>query len=358
MRVRTAFALSLISFPAALLLACGGGSNDTPTPTAAPSTPSGVDGAPMVNGLPACLPPGTEVAGSPFEPNANPLGGTETIGISPAAQLYVGENNMAIGIQDKATLQPIGGSQVRLTLYDLSSGTPKATCQVEAVGSAPGVGDESEHLHDGVVHVHGGEDANRAVHYAHVEFDKAGSWGLAVEAILKDGTQAYGTLLMSVGSEPLTPMPGDAAIKSDNLTIDDVDDISEIDSGDPPSDMHDVKIRDAIDAGRPLVVVFSTPAYCQTLFCGPVNQEVEELQEEYREQVDFVHIEIWRDFNARTLNPTTREWLMQPDGLVNEPVVYVIGRDGVIFDKWDGPVARNIMEASVKAVAEGAVYER
>lgn len=357
---------ALVASAAVLVAGCGDGNGDAEpagtaaTGTAAATSPAApaatADAYPTVNGLPTCLPPGTAVTGSPFEPNPNPLGGTETISIAPASQLYVGANNLAIGIADKQTQRPIGGSQVRLTIYDLSEGTPRAVCQVEPVGSAPGVGPETEHLHGDVVHIHGGEDANRAVHYAHVEFSHAGNWGLAVEAILRDGTRAYGTLLMQVGSEPLTPVPGDPAIKSDNLTIADVDDIREIDSGDPPSDMHDLKIRDVIAAGRPLVIVFSTPAYCQTLFCGPVNQEVEELQEEYRDRVDFIHIEIWRDFATQTLNPTAREWLMEPSGVVHEPVVYVVGRDGIIYDKWEGPVARNIMEASVRAVAEGAVY--
>jgi hypothetical protein len=146
------------------------------------------------------------------------------------------------------------------------------------------------------------------------------------------------------------------AFKSDNLTAADVDDIRKIDSGDPPSDMHTVKIKDAIAAGRPLVVVFSTPAYCTSRFCGPVNQEVEALQEDYRDRVDFVHIEIWLDRQAEAINPTAREWLIRPDGRLIEPYVYVIGKDGIIYDRWEGPVARNIMEPAVEAVAAGEVY--
>jgi hypothetical protein len=253
--------------------------------------------------------------------------------------------------------QPIGGAQIRLTFYDLSEGQVPV-CQVEGVASAPGVGPETEHLHPGgEVHIHGGEDEDRAVHYAHVTFDRPGNWGLAVEAIMKDGTTGFGTLLLQVGQEPQTPAPGDPAIKSDNLTKEDVADIREIDSGDPPNDMHDLKIRDVVESGRPLVVVFSTPAYCSTAFCGPVNQEVETLQDDYRDKVDFIHIEIYRDFTAGTFNPTAREWLVRPDGGLNEPVVYVIGKDGVIFDRFDGPAARNVLEPSVQAVADGAVYQ-
>ena len=53
-----------------------------------------------------------------------------------------------------------------------------------------------------------------------------------------------------------------------------------------------------------------------------------------------------------------KEWLVQPDGSYTEPLVYVIDKNGVIYDRWEGPVARNIMEASVKAVANGETYNK
>ena len=44
------------------------------------------------------------------------------------------------------------------------------------------------------------------------------------------------------------------------------------------------------------------------------------------------------------------------DGNLIEPYVYVIGKDGVIYDRFEGPAARNIIEPAVKAVAAGQVY--
>ena len=132
--------------------------------------------------------------------------------------------------------------------------------------------------------------------------------------------------------------------------------ISEIDSGDPSNDMHDVKIKDSIANGRPVVIVFSTPAFCASRFCGPVNEEVEDLHDKYTDTVDFVHIEIWRDITKQVLNVTAKEWLVRPDGGMSEPYVYVIDKTGTIYNRWEGPVARNIMEQSVQAVAAGATF--
>ncbi|MGH2609079.1 MAG: hypothetical protein ACRDHF_08315, partial [Tepidiformaceae bacterium] len=78
----------------------------------------------------------------------------------------------------------------------------------------------------------------------------------------------------------------------------------------------------------------------------------------YKDDVDFVHIEVFLDFTSRQLNPTMKEWLVQPDGSYAEPFVFVVDKNGIIYDRWEGPVARNIMEASVKAVAEGATYQQ
>jgi len=267
-------------------------------------------------------------------------------------------NNFVFGITDKND-EPQGGATARVTFYDLKDGNnPKPVFQADAVQSAPGVGPTTEHIHTGgEVHTHGGADDNRVGYYVRVKFDHGGPWGVAVEATLKDGTKGVSSVGFLVEDKPGIPAPGQPAPKSDNLTKTDVANISEIDSGTPPNDMHDVKIKNAIAAGRPLVIVFSTPAFCTSRFCGPVNEEVEALQAKYRDRVDFVHIEIWRNFDRKELNPTAREWLIRPDGGLSEPFVYIVGKNGVIYDRFEGPMAGNILEPAVKAVAEGQVWK-
>ncbi|MCK9518874.1 MAG: hypothetical protein M0R74_07625 [Dehalococcoidia bacterium] len=280
------------------------------------------------------------------------------INVVPAGlELAVGPNNFVFGITDKQDI-PQGGADALVTFYDLKDpSNPEPFYTTKPVQSAPGVGPEVTHVHgNGETHVHGGEDDGRVGYYVDVNFPHAGQYGVAVKATLKDGSTGVSSFGFQVYEKPRIPAPGQDAPKSDNLTKNDVADIREIDSGDPPNDMHDVKIKDAIAAERPLLVVFSTPAFCTSRFCGPVNEEVESLQEDYRDRVDFVHIEIWRDFDKKELNPTTREWLVREDGGLSEPFVYVVGKDGVIYDRWEGPVARNIMESSVQAVADGKVW--
>jgi len=271
---------------------------------------------------------------------------------------YVGEDNFVFGVTD-AKDEPQGGAKATVSFYDLAdSKNPKLVSTAEAVASAPGVGPVVEVKHaSGEVHKHGGQDENRVGYYVKAKFDHAGFWGISVSATLKNGTKGTSNIAFEVSAKPRLPAPGQKAFVSDNLTKKDVANITEIDSGIPPNDMHDVKIKDAIAAGRPLVIVFSTPSYCTSRFCGPVNEEVEAMQATYRDRVDFVHIEIWRSFERKELNPTAKQWLLQPDGSLSEPIVYLVDKAGTIFDRWEGPVARNIMDASVKAVAEGQLRQ-
>lgn len=324
----------LFALFALVLVACGGGDSDDADPATPGSFPTSTDPARTI----------------PRE-----LLGKINV-VAAGGDYFVGDNNFVFGITD-AKDNPQGGAKTRVTFYDLSQpGNPRPVGTYEAVQSAPGT-EEVRHTHaSGEVHVHGGGDEDRVGYYVRVNFPHAGFWGVFVEAELKDGTKGARDMGFQVYEKAQFPAPGQKAIPSDNLTKADVADIAEIDSGSPPNDMHDIKIKDAIAKGRPLVIVFATPAYCTSRFCGPVTEEVESLYEDYKDRVDFVHIEIWRNFEKRELNPTVKEWLVQPNGGLTEPWVYVVGKDGVIYDRWEGPVARNIMEASVRAVAEGKVW--
>ncbi|MBK9546560.1 MAG: hypothetical protein IPO51_12085 [Dehalococcoidia bacterium] len=300
---------------------------------------------------------GSDFASEPRDPAKNvPADQIGKVNVIPAgSDWYVGENNFVFGLTNIKD-EPQGGARAIATFYDLRDpANAKPVFTAEAVQSAPGVGKQVQHTHSGgEIHLHGGQDENRVGYYVTTNFTYAGQWGIAVEAELKDGTKGVDSIGFTVYAKPNMAATGQPAPKSDNLTKYDVKEIGEIDSGSPPNDMHEVKIKDAIAAGRPLVVVFSTPAFCTSRFCGPVNEEVEVLRERYKDRVDFVHIEIWRDFNKQLMNPTAKEWLLWPDGSLREPIVYLVDKKGVIYDRWEGPVAANIMEESVKAVAGGA----
>ena len=81
---------------------------------------------------------------------------------------------------------------------------------------------------------------------------------------------------------------------------------------------------------------FATPVYCVSRFCGPTVEAQEELASEYRGVADFIHVEIWRDYDASVVNQAAADWLLRGRDLT-EPWLYLIGPDGIIVDRW-GPL--------------------
>ena len=62
----------------------------------------------------------------------------------------------------------------------------------------------------------------------------------------------------------------------------------------PDPELHEWTIADAIDQGRPALVLFGTPAYCASRFCGPEVTELQRIAAEYPDRAVYIHIEIWK----------------------------------------------------------------
>ena len=175
-----------------------------------------------------------------------------------------------------------------------------------------------------------------------VTFDRAGVWEARVTADV-DGLGAVRTAAgFVVLDDPQYPAPGEEALRTQNLTIHSDDaPLGAIDSRAanggriPDPELHETTIADALRRGVPALVVFSTPVYCPSRFCGPVTEVVEDLARRYEDRAEFIHVEIWRDHTGenRVINQAAADWLFR-EGNLTEPWLYLIGADGVIVDRW------------------------
>jgi hypothetical protein len=116
----------------------------------------------------------------------------------------------------------------------------------------------------------------------------------------------------------------------------------------PDPELHRWTIAKALAEHRPIVVVFATPTFCVSQFCGPVTDGVQSLAGTYANRAVFIHIEIWRNFQKSVVNKAAADWLYRNGDLV-EPWLYVIGADGIIKDRW-GPLFD--MNAVAKELAQ------
>ncbi|HEX8770043.1 MAG TPA: hypothetical protein VF711_04670, partial [Acidimicrobiales bacterium] len=185
----------------------------------------------------------------------------------------------------------------------------------------------------------------RGVYATNAGFDKPGFWGIQVDAMV-GSTIHRGTASFPVGDHHAVPAPGDPAPHSNTLTIGSTDvpkaaiDSRAGDSGEiPDPELHRTTLAASLAAGRPSVVVFSTPVFCQSQFCGPVTDMVDELSRPYSDRADFIHVEVWKDGQKRVVNDTLKEWNMDA-----EPWVYVIGADGKIVMRLDNVATRAEIE--------------
>jgi len=161
--------------------------------------------------------------------------------------------------------------------------------------------------------------------------------------------------------ESHVPVPGDPAPRTQNLLPGDpdappdaVDSRAEDDGTVPDPDLHEETVAAAIDAGRPIMVVISTPVYCVSRFCGPITDTVQELAQEHGARMDFVHLEVFRDFEANTLNKAAVEWIW-PDRLGEpaKPWVVLVDAGGTVIERWDNVASERSLTEAVRAVVEG-----
>lgn len=192
-----------------------------------------------------------------------------------------------------------------------------------------------------------------------VRFDQAGFWEVAVDIEI-DGTQHSATAAFKVLEESHVPVAGDTAPRTQNhlpgdpgAPPDAVDSRAEDDGTVPDPELHEETVAAAIEAGRPVMVVISTPVYCVSRFCGPITDTVQELAQEYGDRMDFVHLEVFEDFEANTLNKAAVEWIW-PDrqGEPAEPWVFLVDAGGTVIQRWDNVASERSLTEAVQAVVE------
>jgi hypothetical protein len=184
-----------------------------------------------------------------------------------------------------------------------------------------------------------------------VDFDRDGPW-LAL-AMLKgpNGLEATRpTASPVVGQFPDIPQVGDQAPVIHTPTADDVGgDLSKIDTRIPPDQMHEIDFADVVGK-KPVVLVFATPAFCQSRVCGPVVDEVQEVADKHGDEAAFIHMEIYEDND-----PSSEEARPQlaAFGLETEPWTFLIDKNGIVRDRIEGAFGVSELEEAMKKILPG-----
>ena len=177
------------------------------------------------------------------------------------------------------------------------------------------------------------------VYVTHPEFDRTGVYEFMVE-LAEDGGERSGSTFVQVNQESSAPAIGEQAPSSETKTASTVEEVQQISSAfEPDPEFYSISLDDALNSGRPTVVLFSTPAYCTSQTCGPQMETLGEVKETYGDRINFIHIEVWDNVREmlNTGDPSIGE-VAQPVrdwGLITEPWTFFIGADGVITDRFE-----------------------
>lgn len=98
----------------------------------------------------------------------------------------------------------------------------------------------------------------------------------------------------------------------------------------PACSLHDVTLADALKGGKPVAFLVATPAYCQTAACGPVLDVVISQVSGFASKIHFLHAEVYTDTTLKSTSPAVDQLR-----LPFEPVLYLVGADGVVKNRLD-----------------------
>jgi hypothetical protein len=189
-------------------------------------------------------------------------------------------------------------------------------------------------------------DAATSVYVANVKFDKPGDYEVLGVVELDDNLVAAERVAVRVVKDGPVPEVGEAAINIHTPTEADVGgDLAQIDTRVPPGTQHEVDFADVLGQ-KPVVLLFATPALCQSRVCGPVVDIAEQVKASYDGDAEFIHMEIYND---NELDKGFREQVVKWN-LPTEPWVFTVNGEGKVAARIEGAFsARELEDAIAKA---------
>ena len=144
-----------------------------------------------------------------------------------------------------------------------------------------------------------------------------------------------GSLSFPGAGEPLEPF--------DTPTTTDSRGVTPLCTRPEPCPFHELTLTEALAAGRPVAYLVGTPAHCQTAICGPVLDLLIAAAPGFP-QFSFVHAEVYADEAAKEIAPAVAQL-----GLQFEPLLFVVGADGIVQRRLDVIYDRNELEMALSA---------
>jgi hypothetical protein len=261
--------------------------------------------------------------------------------IAASTQLWVGDNDLLfdlLGTDDQRLNDPGLAATVRLTSPDGVTGAPLDLKPIQlALGG-------------------------RTLYRTRVPFDAVGSWTASVDATTSDGTPMTGSTPLSVLDDRGTPALGSAVppIQTPTLESSGFELASITSDPDPDLDMYFTSVQEALQAGRPFVLVIDTVGLKVNQECGGALGEIKHVSSEFPGLLT-IHAE---PFVTRLVDgvlvadppgepPHPASW-STAWGVTEPPWVFVVGADGRLLAKFSGIFGSDELRSVLRRISAWA----
>jgi len=319
MRGRIPFSIAAALSALALVAGCGGSDDPSRPAPAAAEFPS--------------------AKGKTIEELLGDSGAKQTnLVIAPAAQVFdVGENRYPFGVFTRGREQ-VDDADVALYFAKSAKGPVQGPlpAQVTSLATKPAYRSRTQ----------GPEEATTVYVVPKVDFDRDGPWVAIAMLKGEEGLEVSRVPSPVVGRFRGVPNVGEKAPVIHTPTAAKVGgDLTKIDTRVPPDQMHAIDFADAVGT-QPVVLVFATPALCQSRVCGPVVDVAQQVADSYGNRADFIHMEVYNDNDpGKGVRPQLRAY-----GLPTEPWTFLVDRRGIIRDRLEGAYGVSELEAAMRTI--------
>ena len=324
-RAPGAFACALALLVALLVAGCGG---DDENP-AGSGGPGGGEPVAQTADFP-------KAAGKPLAELRRGLGPGPVLA-STVSVLTPGENRYGFALFDRARKQI---SDAPSAIYMAPSGGGPAQgpfpANAESLKVAPPFQSQT---------VKNDPDTARSIYVANVPFKKPGNYEVMGVVKFDGRLVATDPAPAQVTEDDPVPAVGEKAPRMSTPTVASVGgDVKAIDTRVPPGTMHADDFADVVGK-KPVVLLFATPALCQSRVCGPVVDIAEEVKASHGGDTSFIHMEIYNDNELeRGFRPQVGTF-----NLPTEPWAFAIDRDGRVAARLEGAYSERELRDAVKA---------
>lgn len=264
-----------------------------------------------------------------------------------------GQTPVVLNVQPQNSTLLVGVNRISIALLN-GQATPVIAANVSVRIVGPDGATVSTRPLEDIASVYGGVP----VYVGIADFPRAGQYNYLVDGTDSSGGAVRGNAFVSVVTKgPEVAIGATVPPVQQKVVTDAGVTLSMVDSGVPPDTWHDVTVAQALAAHKPMVLYFGEPGYCPSKTCGPTVAILKQLCAQYCTQFSFQHIEddippgpAFVQPNALPNNPAFLAF-----GLRSDPWVYFVTSQGVVSDRFEGPVTLDELQGAAVGTLAGHV---